>query len=233
MLGGNDTEAKDYTIAISFAGDSQLDASSTVVSLRSTATEKGATAINLENMTTKAVAAADGRVGEYFTATLVDAEGNALVNKSVQIGFNGKVYERTTDENGSVALQVNLAKAGGYTFAVCFLGDEDYNASFNVAKITVEKQTAKLTAKAASYKASAKTKSISATFLTANGNAISGKKISFTVNGKTYSAKTNSKGVATVKVSISKKGTYSFTAKYAGDDTYAAITSAAKKLTIK
>ena len=53
-----------------------------------------------------------------------------------------------------------------------------------------------------------------------------------TVNGKSYSAKTNSKGVATVKVSLSAKKTYSFTAKFAGDDRYAAA-SATGKVTIK
>ncbi|MBR5503508.1 MAG: Ig-like domain-containing protein, partial [Methanobrevibacter sp.] len=78
----------------------------------------------------------------------------------------------------------------------------------------------KLTAPAKTYKASAKTKSLTATFKSANGNAISGKKISFTINGKTYTATTNSKGVATVKISLNKKGTYSATAKYAGDGMY-------------
>ena len=59
-----------------------------------------------------------------------------------------------------------------------------------------------------------------------------GKKISFTVNGKTYTGTTNANGVASVKVSISKKGTYSFTAKYAGDNTFATV-SKSGKLTIK
>ena len=73
---------------------------------------------------------------------------------------------------------------------------------------------------------------MTANFKTVNGNPISGKKISFTVNGKTYTASTNSKGVATVKVSLNKKGTYSFTVKFAGDDTFAAVSSKAK-LTLK
>ena len=94
-----------------------------------------------------------------------------------------------------------------------------------MALINVTPQTPKLTASAKTFKASAKTKSISATFKTANGNAVKGKQISFTVNGKTYTAKTNSNGVATVKISLNKKGTYSATAKFAGDTSYKATST--------
>ena len=167
-----------------------------------------------------------------FAYKIVDANGKALVNKSVQIGFNGRVYNRTTNETGDVKLQINLAYKGTYTFAIAYLGDDNYNGSFVVSKITVKQQSPKLTTTSKTYKASAKTKALTATFKTANGNLIADKTIKFTVNGKTYSGKTNAKGVATVKVSLNTKGTYSFTAKYAGDDTFKA-TSASGKLTIK
>ncbi len=72
---------------------------------------------------------------------------------------------------------------------------------------------------------------MTATFKTVKGTPISGKLVKFTVNGKTYSAKTDENGVATVNVSLNKKGTYSFTAKFAGDNTFAAITKT-PKLTI-
>ena len=91
-----------------------------------------------------------------------------------------------------------------------------------MALITVTAQTPKLTAPAKTYKASAKTKTLTATLKTAHGNVVKGKVISFTVNGKTYKGTTNAKGVASVKVSLSKKGTYSCIAKYAGDDVFKA-----------
>ena len=189
---------------------------------------KNASMIEYKDMTTKSIDyVLDGRYGEYFNFTLRDANGNPLANKFIQIGFNGKIYNRTTDENGKSRLQINLKKADLYTFAVCFLGDENYNASFVVAKITVVTQTPKLTVPNKSYKASAKTKTLTATFKSARGTLLAKKKITFTVNGKTYSATTDSKGVAKVNVSISKKGTYNFTAKFAGDMTYAAITTKA------
>lgn len=228
----NTAETGEYTIAISFAGDDKLAPSSTNIALKSTASEKIATQIQADNLTVESVSSVDGRVGDYFKYYLRDAEGNPIVNKLIYIGFNGHTYNSITDENGCAKTQINLAKEGGYTFAVCFLGDEEYNSSFAVAKITVTKQTPKLTAKAATYKATAKTKSLSITFKSKFGNVVSGRTIKVTVNGKTYTAKTNSKGVATVKVSISKKGTYTYTASFAGDNIFKA-TSAKAKLVIK
>lgn len=200
----------------------------TMETLRENVTDRIPTRIDCKNMTTTAVAAEDGRIGKYFVVFLKDENGTVLKNKAIKIGFNGRVYDRTTDENGSAKLQINLAYKGTYTFAIGFLGDKDYLGAFEVAKITVKVQTPKLTTANKSYKASAKTKSLTATFKTANGKVVANKKISFTVNGKTYSAKTNSKGMATVNVSLNKKGTYSFTVKFAGDDTFAAVSKNAK-----
>ena len=174
----------------------------------------------------------DGKIGKYFTVALKDSLGNVLVNKTVQISINNKKYNLTTDENGTAKLQLNILKANVYTCAIAFLGDNAYNGAFEIAKVTVNKQTAKLTTKNVSYKANAKTKKLTATFKSAKGNAIKNKKITFKVKGKTYTTKTNSKGVATVTVKITKKGKITFTAKFAGDDTYKAL-SKKGKLTIK
>ena len=219
-------------VAIAFEGNDQYKSAETSINFAATA-QRTETQIIYQNMTTTAVdTKSDGRIGKYFIITLKDSTGKAIANKPVQIGFNGVVYDRVTDENGQAKLQINLKAEGVYTFAVAFLGDDQYNGSFVVAKITVSKQKGSLTVPAKSYAASAATKTLTATFKSAKGNPVAGKKVTFTVNGKTYSATTNAKGVATVKVSLNKKGTYSFTAKFAGDNTYAAISKSAK-LTIK
>jgi hypothetical protein len=170
----------------------------------------------------------EGRVGEWFYFTLRDANGKPIANTPMQIGFNGKVYTYEddgvcTDENGTARLQINLGYKGDYTFAICFLGDDNYNASFAVAKIHVDVQKPTLTVPAQSYKASAKTKTLTATFTSAHGDKIAKQSIKFTVNGKTYSAKTDDKGVAKVNVSLTKKGTYVVKAQYGGTSTYDAV----------
>ena len=153
----------------------------------------------------------------------------------MKIGFNGKVYNTTTDEKGLARLQINLGNAGTYTFAVAFLGDDDYKGAFVVQKITVTKKTTSITAAAKSYKASAKTKSYTVTLKTEKGSSIdgktylrNGKTVKLTVNGKTYTAKTNAKGQATFKLDITKKGTYTANINFAGDNGYQASKASAK-----
>ena len=182
--------------------------------------------------TTTVNTAVDGKIGKNLTVTLKDQFGNALNNKSVQITLNNEVYDLFTDADGKVNVQLNIPKAGTYAATVTFIGDNSYVGQFKVAEVTVVKQKAKLTAGKKTYKAKAKTKKLAATFKSAKGKAIKGKKITFKVKGKTYTAKTNAKGVASVKVKITKKGKYTFTAKFAGDSTYKAI-SKSNKLIIK
>ena len=179
-----------------------------------------------------------GERGNYFVFYLKDKDGNPLANKNVTIGFNGVTYNRTTDENGIAKLQINLANAGTYTFAMGFLGDDGYLGAFAVQKIVVTKKKTSISAAAKSYKASA-TKKYTVTLKTIVGNSSTGKAImkqgktvKLTINGKTYKAKTNSAGKATFTLKLTKKGTYTAKIKFAGDNTYKA-SSKSVKITIK
>ena len=190
---------------------------------------KKATKIIYEDMVTVAVVAdVQGRTGEYFIWRLVDEDDKPIANAPMQIGFNGVVYDNVTDENGYAGLQINLGYKGVYTFAICFLGDDCYNASFVIAKVTVNQQSPKLTASNKTYKSTNKNKVLTAKLTDAKGNLIKGKTIKFKVNGKTYSAKTDAKGVASVKVSLSAKKTYKYTVSFSGNSAYKATSSSGK-----
>ena len=196
-----------------------------------------ATEIQGNNFTQNAIEYSAGERGGYFTVKLVDSNGNALVNKSVYIGYNGKTLSLVTDENGNVSVQINLKDANRLTFAVVFLGDEGYDASMSVYLITINQKPVTITAAAKTYKASAKTKKYTVTLKTVKGADgktyfAAGKKVTLSVNGKTYTAKTNAKGQATFSLKITKKGKFTATIKYAGDSTYKA-TSKTAKITIK
>ena len=194
---------------------------------------RNATQIIFENMETVAVdPKLDGKVGEYFYFTLKDANGLPIANTPMEIGFNGVVYTYEkdgicTDENGVAKLQINLGYKGDYTFAICYLGNQSYNASFVVAKISVSGQTPTITVPNKSYAASAKTKTLTAIFKNEHGKLLVDKWITFTVNGKTYKAKTNEKGVASVNGTLTTKGTYTVVAKWGGDSTYDAVNKTA------
>lgn len=219
-----------YSINITFENDDEYNDSKLSDSF---SVIKRESRIICSNMTTTAVdVKTDGRIGEYFKWTLVDNKGNPIANVPMQIGFNGKVYDRVTDDNGVSKLHINLGYKGDYTFAICFLSDDVYSGSFAVAKITVNTQTGSLTVPNKLYKVNAKSKTLVATFKSANGNAVQGKKVKFIVNGKTYSATTDSKGIASVQVSLNKKGIYNFTVKYGGESTYAPMSKTAKLVII-
>ena len=175
---------------------------------------------------------ATAKVAKTLSVTLKDASGKAIANKVITYSINGVTKTVKTDANGIAKITVNQAKAGAYYYSLCFLGDDDYKSAFKSVKVTVNKQATKAVFKAKSFKVKAKTKKVSFTLKDAKGKAIKGKKITVKVNGKTYTAKTNAKGVATVSLKITKKGKYTATAKFAGDTTYKAITKKAK-ITLK
>ncbi|MBO7714315.1 MAG: DUF3344 domain-containing protein [Methanobrevibacter sp.] len=166
--------------------------------------------------------------GKNFSITLKDSKGNVLANKQVMISLNGKIYKRTTNANGVATVKIALSKKGTYPVVISFLGDDKYNGSFVVTKVKVNPQKVKLTVTKKTYKASKKTKYLYATLKATNKKAIKGKKLVFTVNGKKYTAKTNAKGIAKVKVNLSKKKTYKVTVKFAGDSTFNKITKKGK-----
>jgi hypothetical protein len=201
--------------------------------------ERTATQLFAEEFTQYACDYAAGEKGGYLKVQIKDANGKPLANKTIAVGFNGVVGYYQSDAEGWIEKQIALASAGEYTFASIFLGDENYTASFIVNKITIVKKPTSISASAKSYKASASKKSFSATLKTIAGSSIdgkvylsAGKKITFTVNGKTYTAKTDSKGKATVNLKLTKKGKYTLKVSFAGDNTYKA-SSKSVKITIK
>ena len=187
------------------------------------------------NQTATSITASDltatAKVAKTLSVTLKDANGKILANKAVKVTVNGKTSTVTTDKNGVAKVNVNYAKAGTYYYTLSFLGDNDYKASMKAVKVTVNKQATKATFAKKTFKVKA-TKKLTFTLKDAKGKAIKGKKITFTVNKKTYTAKTNAKGIATVKVKLTKKGKYTAVAKFAGDTTYKAISKKAA-ITVK
>ena len=160
------------------------------------------------------------------------ANGTALANKTVNVIINGETYNGTTGEDGIAKIPVKFASAGTYYATVTFAGDDTYKSSISTSKVVVSKKATKITAPKKSFKAKVKTKKVKIT-LKSGSTVLKSKKITLKVNGKTYTAKTNSKGVATIKVTkLTKKGTFTYTVKFAGDKAYKAITKKGK-MTIK
>ena len=163
-----------------------------------------------------------------ITVTLRDGSGNLVANRKVAATVNGKTYYATTNSKGVATFKLSLNAVKTYTVSLKFAGDSYYTASSSSVKVKVTKTKTKLTVPKKTYKAKSKTKKLTATLKDQTGKAIKSKKVTFIVNKKKYTAKTNKKGVATVKVKLSKKKTYKFTVKFAGDKTYVAVKKTGK-----
>ena len=173
--------------------------------------------------------------GKYLTAklyTLLETDYYLIRGANVTIKFNGQTYKRTTDNNGQIKLLINVIP-GTYTAKLIFDGSNVFLKSSKSVNVQVKKVNPKLTAKAKAFKLKTKTKKYSVTLKNHKNNVMKSAKITLKVNGKTYIAKTNSKGVATFKLTkLNKKGKFNAVINYAGSKYYNKLKKTVK-LTVK
>ena len=169
-------------------------------------------------------------VNKNLVVTLKDANGNPLSGVDVIVNLNGaKTY--TTVDNGQIKVSTKGLAPKAYAAKITFNGTAKYNQATKSVKVTVKKANPKLTAKAKTFKQSVKTKKYSVTLKTNLNKAIKNAKVTLKVNKKTYTAKTNKKGVAIFKITkLTKKGTFKATITYKGNAYYNKVT---KKVNIK
>ena len=122
-----------------------------------------------------------------YLATLRDSNGNLLINKQVNMLFNGVSYNIISDGKGQISINVNL-NPGTYSVKITnpVTGEVKTQSVSVVKRITQNKD------------------------LTAYYGAGT-----FKINGKKYYAYTNKNGYASLKIT-QKPGTYTITAEYKG-----------------
>ena len=131
--------------------------------------------------------------------------------------IDGKRHKVTIND-GVAKYNLKNLKPGEHEIYIDYYGADGYNDLSNWKEVTVKKPLVKLTLKKVKVKKHAKKLTIKAT-LKINGKAVKGKKLKFKFKGKTYTAKTNKKGVAKVvikknvlkKLKRGKKVTYKVT----------------------
>ena len=165
------------------------------------------------------------QVGKNLVVTLKDSKGNILVNKRVSINVGSISKTLSTNSKGQVSVDISILVPKTYIASISFEGDSIYLKSLTNVDVVVKKATPKLTAKAKTFKISVKTKQYSITLKNNKGVIMKNTKVTLTVNKKTYSVKTNSKGVATFKITnLNKKGKFTAVVKYAGSKYYNKVT---------
>ena len=155
--------------------------------------------------------------GSYFKVRIVGDDGNYVeAGQKVTFKIGSKTFYANTNANGYASIKITEVPKT-YTVKTTYKG-------YSVSNKLVVKQVLK--AKNVSKK-KAKSCKFSATLKTSKGKAIKNKKITFKIKGKKYTAKTNSKGVATITIKLNLKvGKYTITSTYSK-------TTIKNKLTIK
>ena len=167
-----------------------------------------------------------------FVFTLKDVNGNPVSGVKISVVL-GKSITLTTNKNGQVKVSTSGVVPKAYNAKITFSGNDKYANSAKSVKVTVKKATPKLTAKAKKFKRSVKTKKYTVTLKTNTNKVIKKVKLTLKVKGKTYKAKTNSKGKATFKITkLTKKGKYKAKVKFAGNKYYKSKTVNVK-ITVK
>lgn len=142
--------------------------------------------------------------GKYYTVRVYDDNGKPAVKAKVAFKVGGKTYYRYSDSYGYTDFKINL-NPGTYTITAEYKGVKVSN------KITVKPT---LITKNIKVK-KGKTIKFTAKLLNSKGNILKNKKITFKFKGKTYKVKTNSKGIATLKITKKYKvGKYTITTSY-------------------
>jgi len=166
-----------------------------------------------------------------LTATLTDENGNPVDGEMVNFNVNGNGHSATTDSSGVATWSYTIAETAGiYALNANFAGDDNYILSSGTGSLTVStKDTTLIVGNVTGV--NGKTVNLTATLTDADG-PVSGENVTFHVNGKDYTAKTNASGVATWNYTITETaGIYIISASFV-DGTIYANSSGAGNLTV-
>ena len=142
----------------------------------------------------------------------------------------GGVKDYTTDEKGQINIPVQKLVPKTYVAEIKFNGNSFYVGSKDASVVVVKKATPTMTAKSKTFKVKTKTKKYAVTLKDNKKQAIKNTKVYLKVKGKTYVAKTNSKGKATFKITkLAKMGMFKASVTFKGNKYYNKL---AKKVNI-
>ena len=153
---------------------------------------------------------------ERFVVTVTDYLGKPLANKSVNIGINGRSYDRTTDANGTASIALGL-NSGVYNATVT-VDNKTINSVVTILSTVNGTDIIKVFRNATQYYA---------TFRDGEGNYLKdGETVIFNIHGVMYERKVSGdKGLARLNINL-EAGEYVITAmnQVTGDKTANNIT---------
>ena len=197
----SDLKAGDYTVAVKYAGDNNYNGAT------------GSAEFSVSKITPDMDVTVNNIVfGEDLTVNAVlpaDATGEVVIT------VNGEDYTAAI-ENGVASVTVSDLKAGDYTVAVKYAGDNNYNGATGSAEFSVSKITPDMDVTVNNIVFGEDLTVVAVLPADATGEVV------ITVNGKDYPTVIEN-GVASATVPGINAGYYTIVVKYAGDNNYNAV----------
>ena len=129
-------------------------------------------------------------------SVIISQDDKPVKNASVTIKVNGVSYDLNTNSNGKVSVPLNL-DSGTYVVSTK-VGDVSNSEKIKVLPVIKGKDLTKTYSNSKKY---------TACFYNSDGTPLKKKNVKFTLNGKTYTKKTNANGYASLDIDL-KVGTY-------------------------
>ena len=143
---------------------------------------------------------------ERLYVYLTNIRGDKLANETLYITINGIIYTRTTNDNGSCSLPINLL-SGEYGVSIVYNTSELYDPIEYIVNVTVlstivGEDMVKVFANASQYWAR---------FTDSEGNPLADTSVTFNINGVFYTRTTDNDGWAKLNINLAA-GEYIITA---------------------
>lgn len=222
---GNDLAAGKYAIKVKYLGDTYHNPTETVTAYKKFIVYDSSNKIPVEYMS---ISVKNNTKGQKCIVKLnlkenkindIDMSGKAVITIK-QNKKTIKTYKVTVNKNGKLTYSIGKKLAiGNYTIKVKYYGNKYYKSfakskTFSITKCHLKFSNATKEIK----KSKARKAKIKITLKTNYKKALAKKTVYIKINRKTYTAKTNKKGVATFKVKLPKvKKTYKYKVTFKGD----------------
>ena len=131
------------------------------------------------------------RNDSQYTVKILDGKGNPLGGAKVTFNINGVFYSRTTNENGTAKLNINL-DPGNYIITASYNGESVSN-KINVLTRLVSSDLSMKYMDGSNFKV---------TVLDGQGIVSSGENITFNINGVFYNRTTDDDGLASLTINL-------------------------------
>ena len=141
------------------------------------------------------------RNGTQYYAVFLDGMGNPLANTNVTFNINGVFYTRTTDENGTARLNINLNPGSYILTAINPINNQTYSNNIVVLPTLTGMDVIKYFRNGTQYHVYV---------VDGMGNPLANTNVTININGVFYTRTTDENGIATLNINLNP-GTYILT----------------------